>query len=91
MSEKIARKIARALKPPRCPRCGKELTYLINVCEEFHVYYFEVDEEGEVDYRDKDSWPGDTSEYGCPFCFEVLFTSEEEAKAFLLGEDLGED
>lgn len=77
----------RVVKPAKCPHCGRELTYLINVREELHTYYFEVDKEGNVHYRSKDCWPEDESDYECPFCHEVLFTSEEEGKKFLLGEN----
>ena len=29
---------------PKCPRCGKEIDYLINVCEETAKYVFSPDE-----------------------------------------------
>lgn len=85
-----AKKIARALHPPRCPKCGAELDMLINVCEAIEAYYFYLDENGDAVYESKDAWAGDWSEYQCPECDETLFTSEEMAKKFLEG-DFEED
>jgi hypothetical protein len=68
---------------PRCPECGEEITYLINVCEEIVESIFELDSLGEADYDHVDSWLGEMNEYRCPICYEVLFNSEEEAVEFL--------
>ncbi|MEM2352405.1 MAG: hypothetical protein QXT26_08375 [Thermoproteota archaeon] len=86
-SVKEAKKIARALHPPRCPECGKELDCLINVCNVWNVYYFRVNDEGEVDYELKDSQPGVCHTYECPYCHKILFEGEEDATKFLKGED----
>lgn len=46
---------------PKCPRCGKEIDYLINVCEETAKYVFSPDGGKGCDYFFDDSWPGDWS------------------------------
>jgi hypothetical protein len=71
---------------PKCPRCGKEIDYLINVCEETAKYVFSFDGGKGCDYYFDDSWPGDWSVFQCPECDEELFTNEEDAKKFLKGE-----
>ncbi|MEM2463563.1 MAG: hypothetical protein QXY07_02645 [Candidatus Bathyarchaeia archaeon] len=68
---------------PKCPRCGEEISWLKNICEEVCEYYFELDENGEPFYDYIDSWAGDWNNYECPECGEILFTSEEEAIEFL--------
>jgi hypothetical protein len=80
-----AERIAKQLKPPTCPKCGMELDELINVQEEWVTFYFSVDDDGNVDYVEDDRCPGNTSEYECPYCHEVLFNNEDDARDFLMG------
>ena len=67
---------------PKCPKCGKEIDYLVNV------------ESGDMDYRfnpDGDYYPGEflsdggRNEYECPLCQATLFTDETTALEFLKG------
>ena len=81
-----AEEITRALKPPRCPKCGAEIDHLIYNAKELvkaSVYL-------SGDYLEYCSWDTlatdyDTVEYRCPECDEVLFRDENEAKKFLRG------
>ena len=82
----IAERVANALKPPVCPKCGSTIDYLINVCEEWAVYRFWINGDGEAEYEHTDTFPGDVSEFECPKCHETLFDDEDEAEAFLKGE-----
>jgi predicted RNA-binding Zn-ribbon protein involved in translation (DUF1610 family) len=80
-----AERIAKQLKPPRCPKCGMEVTYLNNICDEWATYIFTVDDHGNVDYEDVERVPGENSNFECPHCGEILFYDEEDAKNFLMG------
>ena len=71
---------------PKCPECGAEIDYLINVCETIEEYIFSVDGGGFADYEQTDAWAGDWSEYRCPECRKVLFRDEDDAVKFLKGE-----
>jgi len=70
---------------PKCPLCGKEINFLINVCTEIHEYKASLGEEGTIEYIDLDVYPISHSEDGffCPECRAKLFDSEEEATEFL--------
>ena len=72
---------------PKCPKCGKEISYLIfDGCERMSATV-ELNSVGMVDYTGWDSFGFDEdSKYKCPECRETLFTDEEDAGAFLRGE-----
>ena len=64
-----------------CPKCNKEITSLRNIVTGSMEYYLSLNAQGDIQYE-----TGETDEYRCPECDEVLFTSETEAIAFLKGE-----
>jgi hypothetical protein len=64
---------------PKCPKCEAEIDHLINVCSAWKLYRFRAD----GSYEHIDDISGDTSEYECPECHEVLFVDELEAQKFL--------
>jgi DNA-directed RNA polymerase subunit RPC12/RpoP len=73
---------------PRCPECGKEISYLL--VERVEGGMAELDEEGELEYEWADDYYGDEAvglRYICPECGKVLFEDEYDAEAFLRGED----
>ena len=72
---------------PKCPKCGAEVDCLINIQDVWEEFRFWIDEDGDVNYEDMDSWDGDLNEFKCPSCSEVLFEDEGEAEAFLKGEE----
>lgn len=74
--------IVRALKPPRCPKCGAVLEYLESTIVGIVRACFDGD-----DYYDWSLMDDDEIIYSCPRCGEVLFTDEYDARWFLLGED----
>jgi len=87
-NEEAAEKIASNLHPPRCTECGREITYLLNLQDEWVVYSFRIDEKEDWgDYKKIDSWGGNFSEYKCPLCNEYLFSTEDDATSFLMGEE----
>ena len=70
---------------PKCPKCGEEIEELRNYCEKTATFYVCL-KNGNLDYA-LDSEGDDYTEGGfeCPKCAEELFTSEDDAKAFLAG------
>ena len=73
------RKAERAVLGSGCPKCGKEISKLVNWSRAWVKYWFD----GE-DYIDGgDSHPDYENEYCCPECGEVLFHDEDEARKFL--------
>jgi len=81
-----AEEIARALKPPRCPKCGEKIYYLIYYAKEL----VEATAYLSGDYLEHSGWQTlsvDYVEYRCPVCNQVLFKDEEEVKKFLKGEE----
>ena len=67
---------------PRCPKCGKEITYLINFSEVVEQYKFCPRDP--VKYVFIDKWGSGVNEYVCPECEAVLFDNERDAEKFLL-------
>jgi len=70
---------------PKCPKCGKEIYYLIYYAYELQKAYVGLDTSGNLEYGNWDSL-GITKgevEYRCPECNEVLFHDQEEVKRFL--------
>ncbi len=70
---------------PKCPKCGK-VDHLVDESLEIRWYDVRVTNPPSryLDYEEQDCEPetkGDKFE--CPECEAVLFTKEEEAKAFL--------
>ncbi|MEM3399042.1 MAG: hypothetical protein QW724_03790 [Nitrososphaerota archaeon] len=69
-----------------CPRCGKDLGYLLNYCKVYEAYIYD----GEEYVRDSSKDITDTIndvEYICPECLETLFHDEGEADRFLEGSE----
>ncbi|MEM3742502.1 MAG: hypothetical protein QXU28_05440 [Nitrososphaerota archaeon] len=67
---------------PACPRCGKNIRYLLNYCKVYEAYIYD----GKTYLRDnsRDIMDGiDDVEYICPECLSILFYDEEEADRFL--------
>jgi DNA-directed RNA polymerase subunit RPC12/RpoP len=69
---------------PRCPRCGKEIDYLIEYSKEWRKYRvrlvgdsIEYEEIGEAYVIDH--------EYACPECDSTIAITEDGAKEFLKG------
>jgi len=68
---------------PVCPNCGREIRYLLEYGKETVIYkFFIMDGEPEWEWIDSSSSLTDP-EYYCPECGELLFTTPEEAEAFL--------
>ena len=70
---------------PRCPECGKEISYLVNYVSNItEKFTFTVSDRGEPEYEYVDTYSfGSESVYVCPVCDEELFANEEEAIKFL--------
>jgi len=65
-----------------CPYCKAKIDYLKNYASGEHYYIFD----GE-NYDSHEFEPNNlTNDYECPECHEVLFTDEDGAREFLLGE-----
>ena len=77
-----------------CPKCGKEIDYLYYYAYELTKATVGIPEgTDEMDYSHWDSLGntrGDVN-FDCPECDETLFTSEEEAKKFLMGKAIEEE
>jgi len=74
---------------PNCPKCSKEITYLVAHSTVIETYAFSVairDNEEQCDWEHEDSSPCDNNDddFCCPECNEPLFYSQEQAKDFLL-------
>ena len=82
-----AERVANALKPPRCPKCGAEIDHLRYYAYELQRADFWICH----GYAEYDNWDtvGDIKgkpDYECPNCGEPLFHSEDKAEEFLRGE-----
>ena len=72
---------------PRCKFCKKEIDRLVNFTSGLNRYDFWVDNDM-PDYQfDTFIEDNKTNDYECPECQEILFNDEEEATAFLKGQD----
>ena len=74
---------------PKCPKCGKEIDHLVYQSYELVTATALLTPADIIDYI---SWEShgitrDPPEYKCPECGAVLFNKEEDAEAFLKGED----
>ncbi|MCF8884220.1 MAG: hypothetical protein L4877_00295 [Aigarchaeota archaeon] len=67
---------------PTCPRCGKNMRYLLNYNKVYEAYLYDGEEYIRDRFRDMMDDIGDV-EYICPECLSVLFYDEEEADRFL--------
>jgi hypothetical protein len=77
----------------KCPKCGAEINELIAYVTNIREDIFSISKDGEAEYEvDEDFDVNDcrtlSISFGCPMCLEVLFTSEEDAKNFLLGKEV---
>jgi predicted RNA-binding Zn-ribbon protein involved in translation (DUF1610 family) len=83
-----AEKVALKLKPPRCPKCGKEIDYLIYTAKELVKADAYLSDRSIVEYHNWDTInvDYDTIDYECPECGEVLFHDERDVERFLKGE-----
>lgn len=69
-----------------CPKCRKEIRYLLCYAEEENIYFVEK-QGGKLHYElISSSHSGLDGAFRCPECEELLFTSNREARAFLEGE-----
>ena len=64
----------------KCPKCGKEIEYLMNTQTGTYEHYFERDGRYVSLGFDAD---GILNKYLCPECDEVLFNNEADASTFL--------
>jgi hypothetical protein len=84
-------KIANALKPPKCPKCGAEIDHLVYYVKELsRAKFWYVDGYSEYSNWDTIDTDAETAEYCCPECQEVLFRDEGEAEQFFSGESDGD-
>jgi len=69
------------LKMPKCPKCGEEISTLINYSKATIRYIFDGDryEEDKIIPSNEN----DANLFACPECDSILFTTEDEAKEFL--------
>ena len=74
----------------KCPRCGMEIDYLINICTEEIESDFTINSMGygEYDEMDANPIPIDDGFFMCPECGKILFFDEQTATKFLKGEYL---
>ena len=81
-------RVANALKPPKCPSCGAEVSALIFSGLEWVSATLTLDDYGNPQYTSWDShdFAENESEYSCPKCYTKLFDNEEDAVKFLRGE-----
>lgn len=69
----------------KCPKCGKEISHLLNYESGSNCYRFSLTE-GHVDYETIDFQPnGKANDYDCPKCHETLATSDGDAFRILKG------
>ena len=72
----------------RCPKCGREIDHLNYWSLEWVKRSYWVNDDGEGEWSSSKDWVStdNDDEYECPWCCEVLFHSEEEAREFLAGQ-----
>ena len=70
----------------KCPKCKKEIDYLNNYQSgENHHSLLIID--GEHTYEEQEFQPnGQTNDFECSECKEILFTDEDKAIEFLEGD-----
>ena len=68
----------------KCPKCNKEIDYLNNWSSALIKYIFRINKEGYADYeRTNSETAGESNDWECPECDEILFYDEQNAIAFL--------
>ncbi len=67
---------------PRCPRCGKELKFLLNIQSGRNYYTMDKDGNYELDDTEAD---GEVNKWCCPYCFVALANNEDDALDILNG------
>jgi endogenous inhibitor of DNA gyrase (YacG/DUF329 family) len=74
---------------PKCPKCGEKIDWLYEYDEAEVRFKLYVDSEGDPVWSDREfiDATGDLIEYACPECNQVVCDYEEEALAFLRGEE----
>jgi len=82
MGKRKAQEIARKLRPPRCPQCGRILRFLDYEAEEIEVARFLPS--GEFSGWNVVEVKGE--KFCCPECDAILFRNKEDAEKFLIGE-----
>ena len=71
---------------PKCPKCGKEISYLKEWDRGWEGFELRVDGEGIANYEKMGDFVyGDEVQYDCPECHETLFYREDDAIKFLSG------
>jgi len=73
---------------PRCPKCRKEIDHLIYEGNEHMSATVVLSSNDTLEYINWHSYGIDEGNYKCPECDAVLFSSEEDAKAFLRNEKI---
>jgi len=85
----VEEKIAVALHPPKCPKCGKEIHTLKYAAYELVASLLEVNIEGKPSWSVMEilGFTKDGSiEYRCPACNAVLFHDDDSAISYLKGD-----
>ena len=70
---------------PECPKCSKEIAVLHYFVPATRVYPFALGKDNQGAYGQHKTISAE-DDYRCPFCGETLFTSSEDAEAFLRGD-----
>ena len=72
---------------PKCPECGEEIGTLIAWIPKEDKAEVALNSDGTLSYMITDNIEGKgATEYECPMCGEIIFSSETDAKNFLKGE-----
>jgi predicted RNA-binding Zn-ribbon protein involved in translation (DUF1610 family) len=82
----MIRLFLRVVEMPKCPKCGEEISCLLNYKYTSSLIFTLSLKNGEPDYDLTDEVFPDVTDEGdfvCPQCGELLFTNEKEAVAFL--------
>lgn len=77
---------------PTCPKCKKEINSLTTADRELHWYEWTL-KDGELDTRetDQDTLENAIDGYLCPECDARVCMDEDDAEAFLKGEELEDE
>lgn len=66
-------------KKPKCPKCNADITYLRAFCFEQNRYRVELDEHDGLDWSSSETVESSETktEFSCPRCDEILFTTHD--------------